>query len=290
MTTSPPLRMGQAIELRTAVALILAVFAPAALAQAPWVVTVNPTMNPLPVGFCAAVQVSIRDASGAEAPRNPQGYRVTLADFDMSVTSSNSTSVVGQQIDASHWSVCACQGAEPGASATITASYPARALPESARVKGASFQSTARFELAAPKGTTNPPACKTPEIPAASAMPAPASQPARVAVGSMPASPPMTVVPAAAPTRSDPVGRVEPNGAIGERVAPYKPGPVTFDLDLGANGSWVMVPGPATFSLDLDARGTWYEPGPMTFTLDLSATGTWIEIAKPTGEIKEGKQ
>src|SRR4051812_39038602 len=99
-------------------------------AQTPWTVTVTPTMNPLPIGFCAAVRVDVRDASGSEAPRTPQGYRIPLADFDLAVTSPNPASVVGQRIDASHWSVCACQGAAPGSDASITASYPARAMAE----------------------------------------------------------------------------------------------------------------------------------------------------------------
>jgi hypothetical protein len=236
-------------------------------------------MNPLPVGFCAAVQVSIRDAAGAEVPRNPQGYRITLADFDMTVSSPNPALVVGQQLDASHWSVCACQGAAPGSDATITATYPARALSESARVPGASVRSTAGLVLAAAKGTTNPPGCAAPQISAASTASASVSPPARVAVGAVPVSPPMTVVPTPAPTRVDPVAQVEPKGAIGERVVPYKPGSVTVDIDVTANGWW-YEPAPINVDINIDAHGFWYVPTPVTVDIDMSATGSWIELKK----------
>jgi hypothetical protein len=260
-------------ELRTRVALLLLVMITMpAFAQAPWTVTVTPTLNPLPVGFCAAVQVNVRDASGADVPRNPQGYRITLADFDMTVSSPDAALVVGQQIDATHGSVCACQGAAPGTDATITASYPARALPESVRVQGASFQASAGFVLAAPKGTGNPPACTAP-------LSAATSRPARVAVGAMPVSPPMTVTPAPTPTRADPVGQVSPKGAIGERIAPYAPGPLAVNVDMTANGSW-FVPGSLTVSVDVGAHGSWFVPGPLTVTVEMSAAGSWAELTK----------
>src|SRR4051812_11936418 len=82
--------------------------------QSTWTVTVTPTMNPVPAGFCAAVRLDIVDASGREPPRNPQGYRVTMADFDMSVSASVEGAMVGQQIDRNHWSVCGCPGALAG--------------------------------------------------------------------------------------------------------------------------------------------------------------------------------
>ena len=270
MKATPPLRVRLHLGVLIIEVLSALVLAPPALAQAPWIVTVTPTMNPLPVGFCAPVQVIVRDAAGADTPRNPQGYRVTLADFDLSVTSPNPALVVGQQVDASHWSVCACQGAAPGSDATITASYPARALPEAARVKGVSVRSTAGLALAAAKGTTNPPACNAP---------AGASLPAPVAIGTMPAAPPMTITPAVAPTRSDPMAQVKPKGEIGERVVPYQPGVVTATFDVSANGWW-YEPRPITVDIDVDGHGLWYAPAPVTVDVDMSATGNWLELAK----------
>jgi len=126
-----------------------------AAAQVAWQVTVTPTLDPLPAGFCAAVHLSILDASGKDVPRNPQGYRITMADFDMSVAGGNAA---GQQIDPYHWNVCACQGAG-GGTATITANYPARSLSTAARVTGANVQKSATVTIAPPKGTVNPAPC-----------------------------------------------------------------------------------------------------------------------------------
>lgn len=158
----PTQRFAELIAIRVSrqccrIGLVLAcLLAPAiALAQAAWTVTVTPTLNPLPIGFCAAVQLTIHDAS-MQTPRNPLGAQVTIADFDMSVAGA---SVVGQQIDRSHWQVCACQGGAPGTVATITASYPAQALATTSRVPGVALQGAATFALSAPRGAVNPPAC-----------------------------------------------------------------------------------------------------------------------------------
>ena len=48
-------------------------------AQAPWTVTITPTLNPLPIGLCGAVQIQLVDASGNARPRNPAGYMMGLA-------------------------------------------------------------------------------------------------------------------------------------------------------------------------------------------------------------------
>jgi hypothetical protein len=89
----------------------------------------------------------------------------------------------------------------------------------------------------------------------------------------------MTVAPAPAPTRSDPVAQVQPKGAIGDQVVPYKPGPVTVDIDVAANGWW-YEPAPITVDIDVDVHGDWYVPTPVTVDLDMSATGSWIELTK----------
>ena len=124
-------------------------------AQSPWTVTVTPTLNPLPVGFCSPVQVTVT-APGGDTPRSPSGARVTISDFDMSVTGS---SVIGHQIDASHWQVCACQGATVGSVANVKAVYPAAALTPRARVDGVKFEMAATITLAAAKGALNPAPC-----------------------------------------------------------------------------------------------------------------------------------
>jgi hypothetical protein len=214
----------------------------------PWKVTVRPGLNPLAIGFCAAVDIEVLEASGRDVPRNPTGFRVTIADFDMAVSGA---SVVGWQVDASHWQVCACQGGSAGTVATVTATYPAKALDAKARVPGVSFQRTATFSLSAPKGTTNPPACMNADRPAIGASP--------------PTVPPVATT-----------------GTALERVAARTPArapaPVTVTFVLSAKGSW-YEPGPMALSFPLKAAGSWYEPSPVTLAFGLSASGTWIERA-----------
>ncbi|MEO8016858.1 MAG: hypothetical protein ABI769_03515 [Pseudomonadota bacterium] len=190
---------------QTSVALFVCLLAaPCSLAQSAWQVTVNPTLNPLPIGLCGAVQLTVRDASGTDTPRNPLGARLSIADFDMTVAAPGKRSVAGQQIDAAHWSVCACSGATVGATATVTASYPAQSLPSAARVPGVVLQKTATFVIAAAKGA-NPSACSAPApTPAAPSAPAsvrgssaPATGAATSANNSKPASSPAPAPPAA---------------------------------------------------------------------------------------------
>ena len=147
-------------HLAAAVLLATSLIVPrAAAAQVPWTVTITPTLNPLPIGLCGAVRIQLADARGNVQPRNPAGLLMGLADFDMSVTAADPAAVVGQQIDASHWSVCACQAGAAGDVATITASYPARHLLPQARAPGVKFQTTQTVTLAAAKGGVNPPGC-----------------------------------------------------------------------------------------------------------------------------------
>lgn len=160
-------------------------------ARGQWAVTITPTLNPLPIGFCGAVRIKLVDRTGNERPRNSAGSLMSLADFDMSVTSPDTRAVVGQQIDASHWSVCACQAGVAGAVATITASYPANRLLQRARVPGVNFQTMMTFTLSAAKGPVNPPGCLSPT-------------PAMIAAAGLPATPLQS--PASARPVAPPVG------------------------------------------------------------------------------------
>lgn len=136
-----------------------------ASAQGAWAVGLTPTMNPLPIGSCAAIHLTVLDPAVRDAPRNPLGRRVTMADFDVDVTTLDGTSARAQHMDAYHISACGCQRAAPGTVVNITATYPARALEPSARVPGVSVQRTATFALAPAKGTFNPPECERPAPP-----------------------------------------------------------------------------------------------------------------------------
>ena len=160
---------------------------------APWFVTLTSNVSAIPIGVCSPIQVDLRDATGKEAPRNPAGLLLSLADFDLSVTAPAAGAVAGQSTGAAAWSACGCQGAAVGMPATITATYPARALDERARVPGVAFASSITLPLAAAMGASNPPACAattrntTADAPLRAAAPrtapaAPAANPAPVAL------------------------------------------------------------------------------------------------------------
>ena len=129
---------------------------------APWTVTVNPSVNALPIGGCSAIHIDLRDASGKESPRNPAGQLVSLSDFEMTVTAASGGAVAGQYDGASLFSACACQGSAVGSLATITATYPATSLSDRARVPGMAFRSSIDVPLSAAYGESNPPSCGAP--------------------------------------------------------------------------------------------------------------------------------
>jgi len=128
-----------------------------AAAQGPWDVAL--TVDPLPIGSCGRIDLNLFDPATKETPRNPLGLRVTLADFDIAVTTPDGISAAAQWTDASTAWACGCQGATPGTVATVTATYPSKRTAARARVPGVEFQETATFTLAAPKGDANAPEC-----------------------------------------------------------------------------------------------------------------------------------
>lgn len=185
-----------------AVALLVALGPTRLTAQAPWVVTLKPTMNPLWIGSCGAVWLTIVDPATKDAPRNLAGYHVAIADFDMEV---NGTGIIGQFNGPSVWAVCACRSATVGAQAVITATYPAKNLPEMLRVPGVAFQVKAPFAISKPKGQGEPLACSKPASAPVQAPPItkPPAPPIQSAPGSPPVTTPITVAttkPATMPT------------------------------------------------------------------------------------------
>jgi len=135
-----------------------------AAAQDAWTVAVNSTMNPLPIGACAAVRLDIQDPATRDIPRTPAGARVTIADFDVTVTSADGQSVAAYWIDAYHLMACGCQAGTPGTSGLITATYPARTLVQESRVSGVEIKVSGEFALARPQNEVDPAACVTPSV------------------------------------------------------------------------------------------------------------------------------
>ncbi|MEP6730287.1 MAG: hypothetical protein ABJE10_06605 [bacterium] len=134
---------------------------PASLqAQTPWGVTIIPSANPIAIGGCTLVSLNLLDSTGKDVPKNPMGQRVSIADFDMTITSANPKAVAGEYNGASSWSACACQGAAVGSAATITASYPAKMLAPAKRVRGVAFHASTAVTIAKPRGAADVAACQ----------------------------------------------------------------------------------------------------------------------------------
>jgi hypothetical protein len=227
-----------------AAGLLLALTTPGIVgAQSPWTVAVTPTMDPLPVGFCGAIHLTVFDGPGREVPRNPLGFRVTLADFDIAV-SGGQGAVLARQIDASHWSACACQGAAVGSVATVVATYPARALAKSARVPGIAFQSTATFALSEAKGKGNPSGCvagsgTTIASASGAGVPAAPPPPAPMTVTALNTTPTLPVI---APTSASSAATAAPSGEA--TLVPLTGQPVTTRTS-AAPLATAVVTGPA---------------------------------------------
>ena len=128
-------------------------------AQDPWSTTMTTSLNPLPIGNCTSVQIGLTDSSGKDTPRNPNGMRVSMADFDLSVTSPTPRAVIGRYNGSNSYSMCACQAATVGSRATVTATYPARMLAAKYRVPGVAFSVSAPFLVGVSTSKSEPGGC-----------------------------------------------------------------------------------------------------------------------------------
>ena len=168
--------------------------------KVPWKVSIRPSAKSVAIGSCQLVYIDLLDESGKDIPRRPDGYRVSLADFDWTATSAQAGAVVGVYNGANAWSACACQSAVDGSAITLTATYPASSISQRSRVPGLAFRSFVDVPISRALGTSEPKGCD--EAPA----------PMTVAVG----TPISTSVTRGAPVALPPGGRSIP----GEVIAP----------------------------------------------------------------------
>lgn len=141
-------------------ALVASILSPAfARAQNPWTVTVVPPTRGMPIGTCGAVRLQMIDPATKDVPRGPTGRYITIADFDMRVTSPDGKSVAGFWRDATNWEACACKAGTAGTKAIVTATYPASSLGRAAIVPGVAFSVTGGFALSESQSTSDPRAC-----------------------------------------------------------------------------------------------------------------------------------
>ncbi|HYN81927.1 MAG TPA: hypothetical protein VES88_10530 [Gemmatimonadaceae bacterium] len=213
------------------------------------------TMNPLPIGTCAAVRLEIRDPKTRDIPRNPSGKYVTITDFDMSVTADGGA-VAAQWQDPYHLLACGCQRGTAGSSAVVTAKYPARALAQASRVPGVSVEAAGNFSLARALSASDPPSCAVQS--AAAAIPGTGATPitgvTRPQAGTIARSP--TPAPAPASPASAPTAVTASSPASGTPLAPVAKQPVggktpvstevvSGPLPVAPTGGKVRMPPPA---------------------------------------------
>lgn len=241
----------------------------------PWTVTLTSGVSALPIGACSPIHIDLRDATGKEYPRNPAGLLVSLADFDMTVTAAGGGAVAGQYSDASNWSACACQGAAVGSLATITASYPGRALAEPARVPGVAFQSSMSIPLAAARGTFNPPACAAPTVAAgAPVVGAPISGTPRTAGAPPVAAPP---APVAQPVAIEPAPAKTSVPLLAPSPGPAPIGVTVTGTPASATLAWQPVAGVASYVVTRQQANV----PPTSQTLAATNTGMYDSGLRP---------
>jgi hypothetical protein len=257
-----------------------------------WTVTVTPPAA-LPIGSCGAVGLTLRDSTGKDWPRNPVGARVSISDFDLSATTPNGADAVGKYDGASSFSACACQTGTVGEMGTVTATYPARALAAKARVPGIALKAVAPFNLAAARGSANPPGCGD-------------KQAGQVAIAGTPLPPPMIVAPATTPaqlpTNAAPMitekfktGIVAPPMTTAPPTTmPPLANPTGFTaVDRGGGGvdwAWQPVPGAAKYRIDgtgLPSTGLFTTSTHNAFPHIPGGPGTWKVTSVFPGNLSD---
>ncbi|MDB4911158.1 MAG: hypothetical protein JWO39_1981 [Gemmatimonadetes bacterium] len=234
----------------------------------PWTVAIAPGVKAIAIGGCTPIRLDLRDASGKEWPRNPSGQLLSLADFDMAVTASGGT-VAGKYDGPATWAACGCQGSTVGAPATITATYPARSLPDASRVRGVAFQSSVAIPLSAAQGSSDPAPCiasTTTTIASSTGAP----------VREVPARPAPVGRPVAAPPSA-------PAGIVQAAPIPLAPGSAPVAI---APGSAPVAISPATAPVAV-APSTTRAPMPDAITPAAGATPTEVIPVNPTGFTAE---
>ena len=124
--------------------------------QVPWSVAIRPATNYVAIGQCLPMYIDLLDATGKDIPRNPMGWRVSIADFDWTATGN---AAVGKYDGPNAWAVCACPAAAVGSTVHVMATYPAAALPDKAKVPGLAFHSYIELPITPAHGTNSPAGC-----------------------------------------------------------------------------------------------------------------------------------
>ena len=254
----------------------------AAYGQAPWKVEVTPATNPLAIGNCTWVYVTVKDAKG-QTPRNSRGRLITQSHFDMGTAGV----AVGVWDNPNLYGVCGCKGAKPGMVVTVTASYPAAALDPRERVDGVAFKSEVQFPLMKSYGQADAPACvKNAElIKATLSRPTSSSPPAPISTTKPPAPvttlPPMTMATPASPSSPPAPVRTLPPMTTATPVSPSQPASVTILPPMTtATPVSPSSPAPVTIAPPM-ATATPVAPSSSGTPPDASVPGPTIAVSAP---------
>lgn len=85
-----------------------------ALAQGPWAAALSVGRKALGVGECSAVLLDLNDPATKKWPRGPNGSRVSMANFDFTVSAPAERAAVGKYDGANSFAVWACPKAPAG--------------------------------------------------------------------------------------------------------------------------------------------------------------------------------
>jgi hypothetical protein len=194
--------------------------------KVPWQVSLRPATNYVAIGQCLPLYIDLLDASGKDIPRNPNGGRVTIADFDWTASGN---AAVGKYDGPNWWGVCACPAAAVGSTIHVMATYPAASLPEKSKVPGLAFQSYIELPVTPAHGTNSPAGCDNVLVTTtvATSVPGGASPPTVVSGGHNPlqtppasTGTPTTATPATGTPSTGTPTTVTPSGGTPATVAP----------------------------------------------------------------------
>ena len=125
----------------------------------PWVASLSMSRPAVGVGECNVINLDLKSGTSTEWPRGPNGNRVSMADFDFSVTAPVAHAAVGKYDGPNNFAVCACPKAPAGTVVTVTATYPSQTIAPKAKVEGVSFTTSMSAPIIAGASSGNPPGC-----------------------------------------------------------------------------------------------------------------------------------
>jgi hypothetical protein len=247
---------GRALAMMVLLAHVLVLSQATAQTREHFSAVLSMTRTAVGVGECNPITLKLEDVSGKDWPRGPNGMRVSMADFDLSVTAPVARAAVGKYDGPNSFAVCACPKAPAGTVATVTATYPSKWIAPKARVSQVSFTATLPAPIVTGTSSGNYPGCE-------------GLEPSTSGAWTVTVQPAMSVLPiggcsAVYLTIRDSTGKDTPRGPSGQRVSL-----ADFEMSTtAANGPDVIgkLDGTSLFSACACQTGTVGEAATITAT------------------------